>query len=112
MSLAFNDTPISRVSIQDMPVDQLQEFVASLQERRLKSYNIYQAAQEAKQEKLAGTQAEQYEKRLTQFISKHETVLKGLSALEKYANEIIAYRLAQGHSPQDIIKPKQPIPTT
>jgi hypothetical protein len=104
----FNDTPITRVSILEMPVDQLQEFVEHLQERRLKSYNIYMAAQEIKQEKLAGNQAEQLSKRLTQFISKHETVLKGLSALEKYASEIVGLRLALGHSPQDILKPTTP----
>lgn len=106
MTLSFADTPIKRVSILEMPIDQLQEFVASLQERRLRSYNLYQAALQAKQEKQAGTEAEQYEKRLTQFVSKHETVLKGLSALEKYASEIAAYRLAYGHSPQDILTPK------
>lgn len=107
MSLSFNDTPIQRVTILDMPADQLQEFVASLQERRLRSLKIYELAQEAKKNKEADKQSAELDKRLTQFISKHETVLKSLSALEKYAVDIIGLRLALGHSPADVIPSKE-----
>lgn len=92
-----SDTPINRASIENLPVKELENFIAQLQTRRLRAYTVYQAAQEAKHEKsLDATQA-QLEKRIEQFSKKLVTVDKGLSDLEKYAVEILSCRMALGH---------------
>jgi hypothetical protein len=102
MGMLFNDTPITRASIENLPIEQLDQFVQELQVRRLKAYTVYQAAQEAKYEKQLNSTQEHLDKRLEQFAKKLVTVDKGLSDLEKYALEILTARMALGHdiSPQ------------
>ena len=93
----YNDTPITRTSIADMPIEQLQAFTAELQERRLRAFSIYQAAKEAKEEKAHGSQAEQLSKKLDTFVKKAEAAEKALQVLEKLAVDILSLRLALGH---------------
>jgi hypothetical protein len=97
MDVASLDTPIHRATIEEMPVDMLDEFIAALQERRLKAYNIYQAAQEARAQRDIEKQSDHLIKLYDRFVKKHETTLKGLEALEKCALDILATRLALGH---------------
>jgi hypothetical protein len=97
MGPAELDTPINRATIESMPVDMLDTFIDELQKRRLLSYNIYQAATEARAHREHEKQSEQLIKLYDRFIKKHETVLKGLEALEKTALDILALRLALGH---------------
>lgn len=98
MSVLFNDTPIDRETIENLPIDKLNEFVAQLQERRLRAYTIYKAAQEAKAEKELNSTQELLSKRLEQFTKKLITVDKGLSDLERYAVDILTARMALGHN--------------
>lgn len=102
MGLSFNDTPITRASIENLPVDQLDQFVQELQKRRLRAYTVYKAAQEAKYEKELSKTQETLDKRLEQFAKKLVAVDKGLSDLERYAIDILSARMALGHdiSPQ------------
>lgn len=93
----FGDTPINRASIEQLPVKDLQEFIAQLQTRRLRAYTVYQAAQEAKHEKLLDATQANLDKRIEQFAKKLISVDKGLSDLEKYAVEILSCRMALGH---------------
>jgi hypothetical protein len=95
--VSFKDTPITRASIENLPIEQLNSFIAELQTRRLKSYTIYQAAQEAKHEKQLNNTQDHLEKRLEQFAKKLLSVDKGLADLEKYALEILTARMALGH---------------
>lgn len=90
------DTPINRASIVMMDDEQLEAYVETLRERRLKLRTIYEAGQEAKRRASADKAAAQMEKALDRFIKKAETVDKGLAALEKLALDIQALRLVMG----------------
>ncbi len=96
------DTPINRASIAQLPIEELKAFVERLQERRLESYNIYQAGLQAKAKAKSVKQAAEMEKRLEQFAKGLEQADRMLTKLEKYATEIQAYRLVLGdYSGQD-----------
>ena len=90
------DTPITRANILDMSDQQLEAFTAQLQEKRLKSYNIYMAGVKLKEEAKLNKMAASLDKYLDRFIKKHETVVKGLETLEKLALDIQALRLVLG----------------
>jgi hypothetical protein len=98
MDVSELDTPIKRATIEEMPVDMLDKFIDALQARRLQAYNIYQAAQEARAQRDYEKQSDNLIKLYDRFIKKHETVLKGLEALEKTALDILATRLSLGHN--------------
>lgn len=97
MGLASFDTPIDRASIEQLPIAELQDFIAQLQVRRLRAHTVYQAAQEAKAEKELGNTQTHLDKRLEQFAKKLISVDKGIADLEKYAIEILTARMALGH---------------
>jgi hypothetical protein len=95
--MQFHDTPIDRVTFDQLPISELNDFIAQLQTRRLRAYTVYQAAQEAKANKQADATQASLDKRIEQFQKKLISVDKGLSDLEKYAVEILSMRMALGH---------------
>lgn len=95
--MQFHDTPIDRVTFDQLPISELNDFIAQLQSRRLRAYTVYQAAQEAKANKQADATQASLDKRIEQFQKKLISVDKGLSDLEKYAVEILSMRMALGH---------------
>ena len=95
--LQFHDTPIDRITFDQLPIDELNDFIAQLQTRRLRAYTVYQAAQEAKANKQADATQASLDKRIEKFKKKLISVDKGLSDLEKYAVEIFSMRMALGH---------------
>jgi hypothetical protein len=95
-SIKSLDTPITRANLLDMSDEQIQAHVASLQERRLKSYNIYVAGVKLKEEAKEKKNVAALDKKLDQFVKKHESVVKALEVLDKYAIDIQALRLVLG----------------
>lgn len=90
------DTPITRANILDMDDTQLQAFTAQLQEKRFRSYNIYMAGVKLKEQAKQHKDSAMLDKKLDQFIKKHEAVVKHLEGLEKLALDIQALRLVLG----------------
>lgn len=93
----FNDTPVTRADISELPVASLRAFIDKLRERRMRAYTVYMAAQEAKREKHINSQQELLDKRIAQFEKKLQTVDKGLQDLERYALDILTARQSVGH---------------
>lgn len=98
--MLYGDTPITRQDIENLPIEDLNNFVEQLRIRRLRAYTVYQAAQEAKAEKQFNAIQNLLDKRIEQFTKKLEVVDKGLTALEKYALDILSARAALGHDIQ------------
>ena len=90
------DTPFHRATVDDMTDEQLHSFVSKLQERRLKAWNIYQQGIEAKQRAKDEQLAALMQKKLDQFKKQHDTVVKAIEKLDKYALDIQAIRLVLG----------------
>lgn len=98
MSDSFNisqlDTPITRATIEKMSAEQLDAFIADLQERRMRPQRVYEEAMQLKAEAQKAKDGEQLIKRLDQFAKTAVSVDNGLAKLEKYAKEILGLRLA------------------
>lgn len=90
------DTPINRATIEQLPIEDLQNFIGRLAQRRLASYNIYLAGLEAKKLKSAEASASGMDKALEQFLKAYETSGKTIEKLEKLALAIQGYRLVLG----------------
>lgn len=93
---ASQDTPFHRASIKEIPIDELEERLEKLRVRRLASYTIYQAGQEAKQRAKDVKTAQQFEKACEQVAKLLETVDKNIEKLEKKVLDIQALRLIMG----------------
>lgn len=98
MSLAAipQDTPFHRATVEEMTDEQLHGFVAALQERRLKNWNIYQQGIEAKQRAKDEQLAAMMVKRLEAFKKQHDKVNTAIEKLDKLALDIQAIRLVLG----------------
>jgi uncharacterized coiled-coil protein SlyX len=90
------DTPIRLASIKELTTDQLSDLVEKMQERRMRSYTLYEEAMKHKAEIKDAKDRAQYQKRLDQFEKKLKTVDAGLTALSKYVTEIQLLRLTVG----------------
>lgn len=96
MNTEPQDTPFSRQHIGEMTDDQLEAWINQLRTRRTRSYEIYQAAQRAKQEALDEKNKALLQKQLDMFARKLESVDKGLDALAARAQKIREVRLEIG----------------
>lgn len=92
------DTPINRASIAQMPIADVDKLVEALQERRLRSWNIYQAGLEAKARAKHDKDAAQLEKTLDQLLKAIEAATKAIEKAEKKAIDVQALRLALGET--------------
>ncbi len=92
------DTPINRASIEKMDDAQLEAFITGLQERRLRSWNIYQAGLELKARKQADKDAATLDKTLTQLVTLLERATTAIEKAEKKALDVQALRLAMGET--------------
>jgi len=90
------DNPIDRASIAKLDPDQLIAYIGVLQERRLKSYKIYEAGLKAKQEAKDAKTAKGMERSLERLSKLFTKIDKDLDTAEKLAIEVQAYRLALG----------------
>lgn len=90
------DTPINRATIEQLPIEDLHDFIGRLQQRRLNSYNIYLAGLEAKKLKAASSASGGMSKALDNFIKTYQTAEKNIEKLKKLALEIQGYRLVLG----------------
>lgn len=90
------DNPIDRASIAQLTPDQLVEYIGALQQRRLKSYKIYEAGKRAKQDATDVKTAAQLEKVLSRMTKLFERVEADLEKLDQQAIEVQVYRLALG----------------
>jgi ribosomal protein S11 len=90
------DTPINRASIKELSIDELEALVVRMQERRMRSYTAYQAAQEAKEKIKHEKDSARYEKVLEMAGKKFEAAEKALEAASKYVNELKVLQLMLG----------------
>lgn len=90
------DTPITRATILDMTSEQLEAHITLMQERRMRSYTLYQEAQAAKTAIKEAKDRERYEKVLGMLAQKIESATKALDAANKYHIEIKLLRLTVG----------------
>ena len=63
-----HDTPINRASIAQFDINEAQQFIERIRERRFNAYKLYQLGLRAKEEKQHGKTMEALDKRLEQFI--------------------------------------------
>lgn len=90
------DTPIARATILDMTPEQLEAHIVSLQERRMRSYRLYEEAQAAKAAIKEEKDRARYVKVIEMLAKKLESAEKALDAANKYHNEIKILRLTVG----------------
>ena len=90
------DTPIVRASIADMSMDQILALVEHMQERRMRAYTAFEAAQAAKAKIKEAKDRERYDHLLKMFDKKIKTVDAGLEALSRYVNEFKVLELVLG----------------
>lgn len=90
------DTPIVRASIIDLTPAQQNELIDKMRERRMRLFSLYQEAEKAKAQLKHDKDLSRYEKVLTMFQKKLDTVDNGLDALSKYAAELQVLQLALG----------------
>lgn len=90
------DTPITRASILELSVDQLEALVEQMQERRMRSHTAYQLAQEAKAQLKEEKDRARYEKVLEMCAKKLEAAEKALDAASKYTQELKVLQLVLG----------------
>jgi uncharacterized tellurite resistance protein B-like protein len=90
------DTPIHRASISELSDEQLDKLIESMRERRMRSYTLFQQAQQAKAELKEQKDKDRYEHLMKMAEKKLESVDKGLEALSKYVNEMRAIQLVLG----------------
>ena len=91
-----HDTPINRASIAQFDINEAQQFIERIRERRFNAYKLYQLGLRAKEEKQHGKTMEALDKRLEQFSKTLQTLDNGINKLEKYALEIQGYMIAIG----------------
>lgn len=96
MAALPQDTPIRRASLSEMTIDQITALVEEMQERRMRSYTAYEAAQAAKAKIKEARDRDRYDHLLKMFGKKIETVDKGLEAMSKYLNELKVLELVLG----------------
>lgn len=90
------DTPIKRASIMQMDPEQLQEYIQTLQTRRLAAYNIYQMGVEAKRKATDEKDAAYLVNTLKRFEKQYDIAKRALDKLEKLATDIQVARIASG----------------
>lgn len=90
------DTPIIRATILDMNPQQLEAHIVSLQERRMRSYTLYQEAEAAKAAIKEEKDKARYVKVLEMLAKKLASAEKALDDALKYHNEIKLLRLTVG----------------
>lgn len=92
------DTPIKRTWITQLSDEDLHNYIASLQERRLATQREYELGMKAKEEKATGAKLVLFEKNLAKMQKLNEKITKDLTALEKVAVEVQALRLVLEHT--------------
>lgn len=90
------DTPITRASIKDLTIDQLEQLVEHMQDQRMRSYTAFQAALEAKAKIKEEKDKARYEKVLDMCGKKFEAADKALEAASKYVSELKVLQLVLG----------------
>jgi hypothetical protein len=88
------DTPITRASMEVMTVEQMEEHVSRMRERRMRVFSAWQEAQEKAHEVKLAKDREQIAKRLAQMEKVFVTVDNGLKKLEAYTAEVKVLRMA------------------
>ncbi len=96
MTTLPQDTPIKRATILDMTPEQLDAHINSMQERRMRSYTLYQEAQAAKASIKEEKDRERYTKVVEMLSKKLEVAEKALDAANKYHAEIKMLRITVG----------------
>ena len=97
MTIALpQDTPIRRATILDMTPQQLEAHITSLQERRMRSYTLYQEAVAAKAHIKEEKDRARYVKVCEMLAKKLESAEKALDAANGYHNELKILRLTRG----------------
>jgi galactose-1-phosphate uridylyltransferase len=92
--LLFADTPINRVSMKDMTIDQIEALVETFQERRMRSQKAYAEALVIAEQKKHDKDSGQLVKRLEQMQKVMVSVDNGLEKLRKYTTEVRVLRMA------------------
>lgn len=90
------DTPIMRATILDMTPEQLTAHIEQMQERRMRSYTLYQEAMAAKQAIKEAKDRDRYVKVCEMLAKKLETAEKALDAANKYHAELQILRITCG----------------
>lgn len=90
------DTPIARATILDMTPEQLDNHIKLLQERRMRSYTLYQEAQELKHKLKDEKDRAMLAKRVEQLAKVLTQAENALDKANKYHNEIKVLRLTIG----------------
>lgn len=92
----YQDSPIARATILDMTAQQLNDHITSLQERRMRSFNLYQEAQATKHKIKEEKDRERYTKVIDMLGKKLDVAEKALDAANKYHNELMILRITCG----------------
>jgi len=90
------DTPIRRVSIGDMNLEQVMALVETMQERRMRQHTLYEAAMQAKAKIKEVKDQERFEQLLRMTAKRLATIDNGLEAVSKYLNELKVLELVLG----------------
>lgn len=96
MTTLPQDTPIARATILDMTPQQLEAHIVSLQERRMRSYTLYQEAMAAKAAIKEEKDRARYVKVCEMLAKKLASAEKALDDANKYHNEIKILRMTVG----------------
>lgn len=97
MTITFpQDTPIHRVSIKELTVDQITELVEKMRERRMRLFSAYEEAKAAKAKLQHDSAVDRYQHVLEMFEKRLKTVDTGLETLSKYSNELQGLRIIIG----------------
>lgn len=90
------DTPIRRASIADLSIEQIEQLVESMRERRMRSQKAFELAQEAKKLMKLEKDKARYDKLLVMYQKKADSVDKGLDVMSKYLTELKVLELVLG----------------